>query len=112
MDNTFCMESMKIWKFVGEIVTIIKICIPVLILVLGIIDLGKAVVSSQEKEVGKAAGQLLKRFLAGVIIFFIPTLVNLGMGLIDDASDLNYKPCTECVANPKKCVLTDETTEG
>lgn len=109
MENTFCIDAIPIMKFIGEIVTIIKILIPVLILVFGIIDLGKAVISSQEKEVGKAAGQLLKRFLAGVIIFFIPTFLDIGMGLVDETTGLDYKVCTECVSNPKNCGTTSDS---
>ena len=52
--NTFCADSVNIWRFIGEIIYIIRIIVPVLIVLLGTIDLGKAVMSGEEKTVKEA----------------------------------------------------------
>lgn len=64
------------------IMPIIQFGIPILLIVFGSIDLGKAVMSSDDKEIKGATGKLIKRIIAGIVVFFIPFLVNLVMSLI------------------------------
>lgn len=78
----FCADTANIWHLLGMVVTIIKIVIPLLLIILGMVDLGKAVISSDEKAINKAVGSLLKRFIAAVVVFFIPTIVNAIFGII------------------------------
>ncbi len=61
---------------------IVQIGIPILLIVFGTIDLGKAVISSDEKEVKQAQSRLIKRCIYAVAIFFITTLVTLIMSLV------------------------------
>lgn len=60
---------------------IIQIGIPILLIVMGSIDLGKAVMSSDDKEIKGATGKLIKRAIAAVAVFFVSTIVSLLMGL-------------------------------
>ena len=46
--SEFCTSMAGPLKFVGIVVWIFKVAIPVIILVMGMIDLGKAVISSDE----------------------------------------------------------------
>ena len=71
----FCTKTKSIWVLVGRILGIFKIVIPLLVIIFGMIDLGKAVVASKDDEIKKAAKSLGFRALAGILIFFIPTLV-------------------------------------
>ena len=68
---------------------IVQIGIPIALLIFGTIDLGKAVISSDEKEVKQAQGRLIKRCIYAVVIFFMVTLVSIVMGLVDTANDSN-----------------------
>ena len=68
---------------------IIQIGIPILLIVMGTVDLGKAVISSDEKEVKGAQGRLIKRCIYAVLIFFMTTLVTIIMGLVATANDEN-----------------------
>lgn len=60
---------------------IIQIGIPIILIVMGSIDLGKAVMSSDDKEIKGATGKLIKRAIAAVAVFFVTTAVSLLMGL-------------------------------
>lgn len=68
---------------------IIQVGIPIILIVMGTIDLGKAVISSEEKEVKAAQGRLIKRCIYAVAIFFMVTLVTIVMGLLSKADDPN-----------------------
>lgn len=100
-----CSDLREIWQVIGWVLTVFKIVIPILIIVFGMIDLGKAVVASKDDEIKKAIKSLAMRAIAGVIIFFIPTLVGAIFGMIDSFSDVKgeYKVCQTCITNPGKC---------
>lgn len=68
---------------------IVQIGIPILLIVFGTIDLGKAVISSDEKEVKQAQSRLIKRCIYAAAIFFIVTLVTLVMSLVATGADNN-----------------------
>ena len=63
--------------------------IPIILILLGTIDLGKAVISSDEKEVKAAQGRLIKRCIYAVLVFFVATLVTVLMDIIAKGSDTN-----------------------
>lgn len=60
---------------------IIQIGIPIILIIMGSIDLGKAVLSSDEKAIKGAQGALVKRCIAAVAVFFVVTIVQLIFGL-------------------------------
>lgn len=109
--TTFCKDSANIWQLVGTFLLIFKIVIPIIIILLGSIDLGKAVISSDEKEIKKSAVTLAKRFIAGIVIFFIPTLVGVVFNLLTTFKDeikSDYNACIKCIVSP----FGDENNEG
>lgn len=75
-------EFAPIWNAVGIVINIIWIGVPILLIVLGSIDLGKAVISSKEDEVKKAKKSLLNRFLYAVLVFCVVWIVQIVMGAI------------------------------
>ena len=52
---TFCSDARDIFYTIGMFMLVFKIVIPVLLIVFGMVDLGKAVISSDDKAVSKAA---------------------------------------------------------
>lgn len=100
----FCQDSANIWQVVGYILLVFKIVIPIILIVLGMIDLGKAVVASKDDEIKKAVKSLAMRAIAAVVIFFIPTLVGIVMSLVSNFSDsgasVDYNICKSCIVSP------------
>lgn len=77
-----CEGLLPIVQFIKRgIFPIIQIGIPILLIVMGSIDLGKAVMSSDDKEIKGATGKLIKRAIAAVAVFFVVTVVSLLMGM-------------------------------
>lgn len=97
----FCADTISIWRVIGYFVLIIKIVIPLLLIVFGMIDLGKAVVASDNKDIKTATGSLVKRFIAAIAIFFIPTLVSAVFSLLNviNEDEADYGTCIQCVTN-------------
>lgn len=105
---SFCADAQPIFYTIGMFLLVFKIVIPILLIIWGMIDLGKAVISSDEKAVSKATKSLLNRFIAGVCIFFIPTLVSIIFKMVGSFGEVKdqYDICAACISNPtndKKC---------
>ena len=99
----FCYKTASIWQFVGQLLFILKILIPIAIIILGSIDLGKAVVSSDDKAIKAATSKLLKRLVAGICIFFIPVIIKVVFSMIGTISDEvknDYLNCINCITDP------------
>lgn len=105
--DTFCLDSVGIWRFIGEIIYIIRIVIPVIIVLLGTIDLGKAVMSGEEKTVKEAQKSFIKRLIYGVAIFFIFVIVEVIFSLLGvETNEGDSKICWDCATKPhnKACI--------
>lgn len=103
--NGFCQETASLWQFVGIILLIIKIVIPIVLIILGMIDLGKAVISSDEKQISKSAKSLLMRLIAAVVIFFVPTIISAVfslLGAFNEEVKADYDICETCIEHPNK----------
>lgn len=103
---SFCEreEILKVLRVLGYIIYVAKIVVPLLLIILGSLDFGKAVFSSDDKAIKEAGGTLVRRFIAAIIVFLIPTILNLLLGLvynIDSVKDNDdFKKCTDCIFNP------------
>jgi len=95
-----CDDILPVVKFIRGIFTLIQWGIPIALIVMGSVDLGKAVLSSDDKEIKQATSKLIKRAIAAVAIFFIVVIVNLLMGLVgesgaDDSDSDTWADCWE-----------------
>lgn len=61
---------------------IVYIVIPIALLVYAVIDFGKAVIASDEKEVKAAQSRLIKRAIYAALIFFVVFLVKAVMDIV------------------------------
>lgn len=104
----FCAASQEIWNFVGKIVLVLKILIPVIIIILGIVDLGKAVIASKEDDIKKATNILLQRIIIGIVIFFVPAIVNAVFSLLDNYTKDAEKDARICINCITKSGCTEE----
>ena len=101
--SEFCSSTANVWQVVGYALTVFKIVIPVLLIIFGMIDLGKAVMSSKDDEIKKSISALAKRAIAAIVIFFIPTIVSVIIGLVqqtDDSGLGTWDGCRQCISNP------------
>ncbi len=100
----FCANSANIWQVVGYVLLVFKIVIPILLIIWGMLDLGKAVVAAKDDEIKKATKSLAMRAISAVVIFFIPTIVGLVFGMISNFGDSGAKEdwevCRSCLTNP------------
>ncbi|MBR6690840.1 MAG: hypothetical protein IKL65_05860 [Bacilli bacterium] len=98
---------------VSTAILIIKIVVPILLIIFGMLDLGKAVVASKEDEIKKGQQTFIKRVIAAVIVFFVIQIVQILINFI--SGDKNISECFNCFVNGKiadnACISTSETLD-
>lgn len=82
-------------KILHDIWVIIIIIAPVLVIFMGVLDFGKAVVSSKEENIKKAWSKFPKRVLAVIFLILVPLLISLILSLTNDnaAGDTSLMKC-------------------
>ena len=97
----------KAAQIVGWMLFVIKILAPLILIIMGIIELAKAVISSDDKAISAAINALIKRAIAAVVIFFIPTIIALIFNIVGEASEAKtkFKCLSTCISNPSGCSI-------
>ena len=98
----FCSQTASLWQLVGYFLMIVKIIIPAVLIIMGIITLGKAVISNDEKESKKGYITIVRKIVTAVVIFFVPSIVTALFSIINEFNELkpDYNVCRKCMTNP------------
>lgn len=71
---------------VDKIINLIKIIVPIALILMGSIDLAKAVFAGKDDDIKKATGTLVKRLIAAVMIFLLSFLIQIiFVGVLDES---------------------------
>lgn len=73
---------LKVMGIVKLIMNVICIIVPIVLIIMGSFDLFKAVTAGKDDDIKKKQQTLIKRIIAGVIVFLVPTIVTVLMNLI------------------------------
>lgn len=60
---------------IQQIFDIVRLIVPIILILFGSMDFGKAVIANDQDALKKAASSFLKRAVAAVIIFFLPAII-------------------------------------
>lgn len=103
----FCQQEgvLTAFRIGGIALYIAKILIPILIIIFGTIDLSKAILAGNSETIGKQVVLLVKRVIAGVVVFFIPTILSAAFSLVDGYSKVEngFGKCMNCLLDTDKC---------
>ena len=81
----YCERLAPLINILHAVVNLLKWGIPLVLIIYGMMDLGKAVMAGKEDEMKKAQSTLIKRFIYAVAVFLVVTLVDLVMGIVSDS---------------------------
>ncbi len=99
-----CTEDYEpLWNIVGLVINIIKIGIPIVLIVLGMIDFAKATIAGKEDEQKKATKLLGKRFLYAIGVFASVWIVTFVLDLAADTIGKNNENYDYNEASWKRC---------
>lgn len=93
-----CAGLLPVVKIIYRLVKIFQWGIPIALILYGTIDLGKAVIASDEKEIKAAQSRLIKRFIYAALVFLVVALVEAFMNLVasgdsDDSDTSSWQDC-------------------
>ena len=116
--DTNCADFADTLKIGGVIIFFIKILLPLVIIVRSSIDLLSVVTSGNSSEFGKKIKKLGTSLIAAILIFFVPTIVNVIFDVVTnirgvDSSMSDIEICQACLFEPfsGKCISTKEAEE-
>ncbi len=108
--TAFCGTLTPVWTIVGYVIFAIKIVVPLLLIVTGMLTLAQAVMKKEEKDIKAAQNLLIKKIIAAVLVFFVITIVTLVVGLVYQDGDWNE--CVKCAIHPfekkNSCYVLDK----
>ena len=89
-----------ILSIIKTAITAIQWAIPIVLIILGTVDLSKAVIAQDDKQTKEAQKRFLNRVIYAVVIFLIPLIISLIFGLLpssvfgtDENVGYNWKDC-------------------
>lgn len=85
---------------------IIQYVVPIILILLGTIDLVKAVSAGKEEDIKKNQNTLIKRIIMAIIVFIIPLLVSILMGLVGNG---DWRECWKNAYNKDLSTLLQDT---
>ena len=93
------------FRIAGIFITIIKIIVPIVLVVMGMIDLSKAVAEGKDDSLKKSLISFLNRVIAGILIFFVPSIMLALYKFIDGWDNVRgkYETCLQCLLGDSEC---------
>ena len=111
-DNMCASQGFKTASKIGGLVILIaKWLAPLILMIMGMIDFFKAIISDSDKSLSDATGTFIKRMVIAIIIPFIPGLlfylVDFFIGEEVSGIKIDFGDCTKCLKDPlnKDCKI-------
>ena len=102
--NDFVTNNDKIVDIIRFVYNAIKIGVPIILVVVGMFDMGKAITQQKEDEIKKAQTLLVKKAVAALIVFLMFAFAQLIVSLVADDKDTTIS-CIDSILNGK---VTDQ----
>lgn len=98
VDNNKCQGILtdEMIDILNRAIKYIRIIAPVLLVIFGFIDFGKAVLSDDKDELKKATSKFVKRAIIVVAIFFVPLIVSFLINAFNSVSDKSITDLINC----------------
>lgn len=85
-------------KFMYHIINLIKNLTPVILIIMGSLDFGKAVISQKEEEIKRAQVAFIKKLIAGAAVFFVIVFARWVLTIIDNTGQADTSDAFKCVS--------------
>ena len=79
-----CCDMAPFLRIIHLLITLVQFTVPVILIVLGSIDMFKAMTKNDEKSGSDLSKTFGKRLLYGVIIFFVPIIIEYILSFVSD----------------------------
>ena len=89
-DSTLCegiLVPNALFNVVSTIIKGIKIVVPILLIIWGMLDFAKSVVAKKEEDIKKYQKAFVSRLISALIVFLIIFVVQLAVNLVSSVED-------------------------
>lgn len=87
----------KIPELTSFAITFIQIAVPIVLVIMGSLDLFKGVTAQKEDEMKKGQQMFIKRLIYAAIIFFVVVIAKLLISVVaDSTTSNNIAECIDC----------------
>ena len=71
-----------IFNLVAMIIRIIKIAVPILLIIWGMVDFAKSIVAKKEDDIKNYRKAFISRLISAILVFLVITIVQLAVNLV------------------------------
>ena len=95
----------NLFKLGAIVIMIVKIVVPIILIIFGMIDMSKAVIDSKEDAILKSAITFGKRSVLAILVFLTPNIILALFNMLDrwDSQTNEFSPCINCLFDVTKC---------
>lgn len=98
----------RTFMILGLLINIVKIVIPLIIIITGIITLSKTIISGKADDLKVSINVLIKKAVAGVIIFLLPSAINYLFNTLIANDTSKFTLCTTCLFDAEHCKIPEK----
>ncbi len=108
-DIKFCEMAgvRRTFLILGMCLNIIKIVLPLVIIGTAMISVGKTVISGKSDDLKGSLTLIIKKVIAGLVIFLLPTIVDFAFDTLIGYDDSGFTACTTCFLDTDSCTIPD-----
>jgi len=101
LDINLCtsITGYRLFGFLGHIVNFIQISVPIILIVIGTIELVKSLINNVDNN-KKIFSKLTLKLIFALLVFFVPLIVKF---LIGNVTKATANACIDCLSNPNNC---------
>lgn len=83
-------------KVVSTAYTLIQVAVPVVLVIVGSLDLFRGISAQKEDEIKKGQQMFIKRLISAALVFFVFVIVKLVISFVADGSSNSIMDCAQC----------------
>ena len=106
-------------RFVGRVINIIKVVTPIVLIIMGMVDMARATTANSEKDMDASRKRFMKRIVYAVMVFFVISVVQLLFSILQTSvfkNENNLLGCMTCVlggeCDKKDLDITSSNSDG
>ncbi len=91
------LEGNGIVNLTSTAYTIVKVVVPLLLIVWGMLDFGQAVIAGKEDEIKAKQKLFIRRIIAAIMVFLVLAIVDLVIGVVTPTDSESIMGCVKTI---------------
>lgn len=106
----FCEYAgvLRTFKIIGMCINIVKIVVPLIIIGTAMVSIFKTVTSGKADDLKGSFSLIVKKLIAGLIIFLIPSALDFAFDSLIGYDDSGFTACSNCLLDTGNCTIPTE----